>query len=539
MFQRSEKEAIDESKQKADQQIVYLKYHYPMDHWAVNPTKERTGIAFFIFRDKYRYIVKLNPTDRRGYRILVSYLGKMNEDIQNSFNRPYTLEEQIGLLEIITVIITIYKIIGIPLVQCEQAGNNAHSFDPQSKIVQIGNVDEPSTLHMHIFGRGDDREYIKDIPLNGPELGVRFDMRGGASNILGNCKKIKWESNLLSIALDVFKQTLLDYSHTEEFKNEFSSSLTMDIQHLNSPHSNPKLNISRQSDRIKMFNLSDLPVNHWTFHPRQGNFCIAFFTVYDQYQYVLQLNRHDRRGNRVLITYIGEKTQNIYSSFKFPYKTSEQRGLLIVAGLMTSVYKNMGFPIVQIVQGGNNAQAFDKQTCTIILGNKNEPHRLLLHVFARGNPQKKYDRFLPELKGPFPGKIFNTRADSHDDAGNEEKITWDPLSKLFTLNTLTCALAEYCLSDEFLREFSQKIVVNFDKKRTDENFNLKKSNLPVNAGIIKNKHFLLSCNWNKKAAMTCVSLGALYIGYSLFFKKSSLSSSLNSSSLSNNHLKNG
>ncbi len=38
-------------------------------------TKEDTCLAFALFRDKYKFAIKLNPTDRRGYRILVTYVN--------------------------------------------------------------------------------------------------------------------------------------------------------------------------------------------------------------------------------------------------------------------------------------------------------------------------------------------------------------------------------------------------------------------------------------------------------------------------------
>ena len=110
----------------------YIEFKYDKDHWALDNTKEGTCLAFVKFRDKYNYAIKLNPTDRRGYRALISYIGEDKIDIQTTFNRQYSVAEQRGLSDVTTFMIEIYKRLGLPIIQTAQAGNNSHSLNPAS-----------------------------------------------------------------------------------------------------------------------------------------------------------------------------------------------------------------------------------------------------------------------------------------------------------------------------------------------------------------------------------------------------------------------
>jgi HIT-related len=208
----------------------YIEHKYPENHWALDSTKEGTCIAFVKFRDKYSYAIKLNPTDRRGYRSLVTYLGDNQSDIQSTFNRQYTVAEQRGLSDITTLMVEIYKKIGLPITQTAQAGNNSHSFDETSGITQIGNTKEPSMLHTHVWGRGNPKqEYIPGVPLDGPNPGEMFDMMAKTPSVPGNQKKVPWEKNQLEKGLEIFKNALHEYVNSSEFQQEFGQSLQVDI----------------------------------------------------------------------------------------------------------------------------------------------------------------------------------------------------------------------------------------------------------------------------------------------------------------------
>ena len=84
----------------------------------------------------------------------------------------------------------------VPIAQNAVAGNNAHSFDPNTGIIQLGTHEEPIFLHGHVFGRGNPEErYIEDVSLDGPIPGLLFDMRAQTSQERGNDKKVSWQSD--------------------------------------------------------------------------------------------------------------------------------------------------------------------------------------------------------------------------------------------------------------------------------------------------------------------------------------------------------
>jgi probable phosphoglycerate mutase len=137
------------------------------------------------------YAVYLNPTDKRGYRSLVRLIN--NDRMVSTINREYTSSERIGLALTMALITEAYTRI-VPIAQNALAGNNAHSLDPKTGIVQLGTSEEPIFLHGHVFGRGNPEvKYIEDIPLDGPTLGVIFDMRAQSPQEPGNDKKVSWK----------------------------------------------------------------------------------------------------------------------------------------------------------------------------------------------------------------------------------------------------------------------------------------------------------------------------------------------------------
>lgn len=216
---------------------------YPADHWALDNTKEGTCIAFITFKNEYKYAVKLNPTDRRGYRALITYVGQAGSEIQKSFNRPYSALEQKGLSEATAFMIQIFKQIVtlddvLPIIQTAQAGNNSQSLDSNG-VTQIGNQSEPSMLHMHIWGRGNPKqEYIAGVPLEGPEPGKMFDMMAKTPDVPGNNAKVKWDAKQLEAGLRSFNKIMDDYINTTEFKELFGDTLSVKI------YQSPKLSQS-------------------------------------------------------------------------------------------------------------------------------------------------------------------------------------------------------------------------------------------------------------------------------------------------------
>src|SRR3990167_3846318 len=181
-------------------EVNYIHYDYPADHWAINPDKDGTSIVYVSYRNTFKYLIQLNPTDRRGYRVIVRYVGQNNQDIRTTLNRPYTSMEERGLLEVSTFMMQVYKRIGLPIVQIALAGNNAQSYDKDNRIIHIGTTNEPGFLHLHMWARGAvDEEYIPGVSLLGPELGETFDMSNG---------KVKWDKAQIELCLPVFRKAI-------------------------------------------------------------------------------------------------------------------------------------------------------------------------------------------------------------------------------------------------------------------------------------------------------------------------------------------
>lgn len=208
----------------------YKQFQYPEDHWALDPTKEGACLALVKFRDKYNYAINLNPTDRRGYRSLIIYMGENNCDIYSTFNRQYTLAEQRGLSDVTNMMMEIYKRLGLPIVQSAQAGNNSHSLDKNTGKVQIGSPKEPCRLHNHVWARGDRQfDYIPGVPLEGPEPGKMFDMMAQTPIVPGNESKVLWEPDQFAKGLIEFTNGIHAYVKSDEFKAEFSESIKVTI----------------------------------------------------------------------------------------------------------------------------------------------------------------------------------------------------------------------------------------------------------------------------------------------------------------------
>ncbi|MDR3443292.1 MAG: hypothetical protein P4L65_09760 [Legionella sp.] len=208
---------------------TYVHHTYSADHWANDNTKDGTCIGFVTFNNIQIYALKLNPTDRRGYRALVTLIGEDNTNIQTTFNRQYTTAEQRGLSEVTAFVIEIFKKMGLPIVQTAQAGNNSQSLD-ESGVTHIGNLKEPSMLHTHIWGRGNPaQEYIPGVPLDGPKPGEMFDMMAKTPSVAGNQKKVSWDPKLLEISLQLFKKLIHEYINSSEFSKEFSGLLKIKI----------------------------------------------------------------------------------------------------------------------------------------------------------------------------------------------------------------------------------------------------------------------------------------------------------------------
>jgi hypothetical protein len=204
---------------------VYRNAKYPDDHWAIDVANNDCNIAYFAVsyeKDKELiYGVKVNNTDKSGYRLIIFLIGVIECKIHDIYvyttplidlalNRPFTENEQKGLLEITGLIAQLYKNLGIEIVQFSQLGNNSHSFE--DGVTKIGNDKEPSQLHLHIWGRGNpDAEFIH---------GVSFDCKTPGNDVILREKK-KWSTNELKHTVYIFKNVFDDYKRTNNISEKY------------------------------------------------------------------------------------------------------------------------------------------------------------------------------------------------------------------------------------------------------------------------------------------------------------------------------
>ena len=178
-------------------QILYCDFKYPEDHWALN-VPEQYFICYVVVND-YKFLVKLNPSDARGYRLIVALFSNPKDDL----NRIYTLDEQNALMIATNKMKYIMeKFDVLPVI--EVAGNNSHKVinDELFPLIIVGTENEPKSLHSHIICSGiNNYEHIEGVPLIGYEAGDLFNMRG---------PKSKWIKELLIKAVNEIRKKIPD-----------------------------------------------------------------------------------------------------------------------------------------------------------------------------------------------------------------------------------------------------------------------------------------------------------------------------------------
>ncbi|KTD11831.1 hypothetical protein Lgra_1289 [Legionella gratiana] len=203
--------------------IEFHKHEYSPSHWSIDFTRAGTSVATFNVRNKYHFSVILNPTDCQGYRSIIRYLNEDSSSLSSAFNRTYTLSEQRALNDVTAIMTKVYEKLGV-IAQFSQLGNNSHHFDPNTRVVHVGDDEEPSLLHLHMWGRGDpEMEYIPGVPLRGPKPGLMFDLRA----------KKEPNKEELQKCLDTFKSLLDDYIKSPEFLDEFGNSVKISFDNPN------------------------------------------------------------------------------------------------------------------------------------------------------------------------------------------------------------------------------------------------------------------------------------------------------------------
>ncbi len=173
--------------------LVFAKVTYPPSHWSLQrcTAKSPNYVADFAYKvgsNISHYNVKMNPTDSRGYRAIVSLTA---DDIASTFNRVYRDREIDGLMLTLSATSRSMSFLG-GIVQVEVAGNNSHVFDPATGVTTLGTPSEPSMLHGHLILRGNPESCLVDgVPLRGPTPGNLFNMREGKTKWLdGEIEKV-------------------------------------------------------------------------------------------------------------------------------------------------------------------------------------------------------------------------------------------------------------------------------------------------------------------------------------------------------------
>lgn len=182
---------------------------------------------------------------------------------------------------------------------------------------------------------------------------------------------------------------------------------------------------SSESYAEKFHRLNDYsyPPDHWVLQPLTfSDPKVIAFAFFQQSIYAIYLNPSDKRGYRSIVRLIDNTQMN--STINRNYTSSERIGLALTMGMVTEAYSRI-VPIAQNAIAGNNAHSFDPTTGMTGLGNTDEPIFLHGHIYGRGNPNGNYiDDVL--LDGPAPGLVFDMRAQSSNEIGNDKKVQWNP-----------------------------------------------------------------------------------------------------------------
>jgi len=103
-----------------------------------------------------------------GYAIVVAMTDR--QDNSRILNRVPTKREYEVIMLAATQVAGVYLSLGL-FPSLELLGNNSHGIGPDGGL-ELGNIKEPSSLHVHIIGRGDPkRSYIGNVPLRGAPPG--------------------------------------------------------------------------------------------------------------------------------------------------------------------------------------------------------------------------------------------------------------------------------------------------------------------------------------------------------------------------------
>ena len=183
----------------------------------------------------------------------------------------------------------------------------------------------------------------------------------------------------------------------------------------------PSISFLPSSDKCPYVHSSSYHADHWVLKPLTLSDSKVIALVYfQQSEYAIHLHPTDKRGYRCIVRLIDNS--RMISTLDRNYTSFERIGLALTMAMMTEAYSRV-VPIAQNAVAGNNAHSFDSKTGSVQLGNSEEPIFLHGHVYGRGNPKENYIEDVA-LDGPAPGLIFDMRARSSHELGNDTKVSW-------------------------------------------------------------------------------------------------------------------
>jgi len=176
-----ESEDVKHSAVIKDQRVEYQHdLHYQNNHWAVVDCQldraDEYRVCVLWWRGEIPVIVKVNPTDVRGYRSIATAVNCI--DPCRTFNRSPTVEENAALCAVLGLMKAIWDSQGL-IGQISVAGNNSHS-SPDGVRMLAGTQKEMTMIHGHVIARGPlGSEVVPGVPLLGPVPGAEFSLREG------------------------------------------------------------------------------------------------------------------------------------------------------------------------------------------------------------------------------------------------------------------------------------------------------------------------------------------------------------------------
>lgn len=126
-------------------------------------------------------IVRVNPTDVRGHRLLVTVTDDV--DPRRTFNRPASPEEDAALFAALGLMRHCFQRLGL-FGQAVVAGNNAHDAvtreGSSATVMVVGKPHEMNLIHGHVLARGPPlcEPLVSGVPLRSPTPGEEFSLRG-------------------------------------------------------------------------------------------------------------------------------------------------------------------------------------------------------------------------------------------------------------------------------------------------------------------------------------------------------------------------